>query len=238
MDTVNYNIPSNNRELQRSAELISKHRNYNIPSNNRELQLIFQMDLNLLYYNIPSNNRELQLLHATTNMTGNYNIPSNNRELQLKRTGLKRAIDYNIPSNNRELQQVFFVEFKNQIITYQVITGNYSTRLPMSHQCPIITYQVITGNYSYNVLWESSDNILKKYKWKRKSLAITPSDVNIFSQTSETLNGTAFKNIISCAKAAHDRHSPFAECINAFFSLALIISQSQKNNTLNKRDHI
>ena len=89
---------------------------------------------------------------------------------------------------------------------------------------PIITYQVITGNYSYNVLWESSDNILKKYKWKRKSLAITPSDVNIFSQTSETLNGTAFKNIISCAKAAHDRHSPFAECINAFFSLALIIS--------------
>ena len=103
---------------------------------------------------------------------------------------------------------------------------------------PIITYQVITGNYSYNVLWESSDNILKKYKWKRKSLAITPSDVNIFSQTSETLNGIAFKNIISCAKAAHDRHSPFAECINAFFSLALIISQSQKNNTLNKRDHI
>ena len=75
----------------------------------------------------------------------------------------------------------------------------------------IITYQVITGNYSYNVLWESSDNILKKYKWKRKSLAITPSDVNIFSQTSETLNGIAFKNIIS---------------------------QSQKNNTLNKRDHI
>lgn len=103
---------------------------------------------------------------------------------------------------------------------------------------PIITYQVITGNYSYNVLWESSDNILKKYKWKRKSLAITPSDVNIFSQTSETLNGTASKNNISCAKAAHDRHSPFAECINAFFSLALIISQSQKNNTLNKRDHI
>ena len=123
---------------------------------------------------------------------------------------------YNMPSNNRELQLI------------------QSSTLWIS----IITYQVITGNYSYNVLWESSDNILKKYKWKRKSLAITPSDVNIFSQTSETLNGTAFKNIISCAKAAHDRHSPFAECINAFFSLALIISQSQKNNTLNKRDHI
>ena len=124
------------------------------------------------------------------------------------------------------------------IITYQVITGNYSRSRRNVFSFSIITYQVITGNYSYNVLWESSDNILKKYKWKRKSLAITPSDVNIFSQTSETLNGTAFKNIISCAKAAHDRHSPFAECINAFFSLALIISQSQKNNTLNKRDHI
>ena len=124
------------------------------------------------------------------------------------------------------------------IITYQVITGNYSLCDCVGFHVVIITYQVITGNYSYNVLWESSDNILKKYKWKRKSLAITPSDVNIFSQTSETLNGIAFKNIISCAKAAHDRHSPFAECINAFFSLALIISQSQKNNTLNKRDHI
>ena len=96
---------------------------------------------------------------------------------------------YNIPSNNRELQQVRVSQ----------------------KDIWIITYQVITGNYSYNVLWESSDNILKKYKWKRKSLAITPSDVNIFSQTSETLNGIAFKNIIS---------------------------QSQKNNTLNKRDHI
>ena len=145
-----------------------------------------------------------------------YNIPSNNRELQLWHSRYYAVVDYNIPSNNRELQR----------------TDNMLSLLS------IITYQVITGNYSYNVLWESSDNILKKYKWKRKSLAITPSDVNIFSQTSETLNGTAFKNIISCAKAAHDRHSPFAECINAFFSLALIISQSQKNNTLNKRDHI
>ena len=135
-----------------------------------------------------------------------YNIPSNNRELQHERIKNTRTLHYNIPSNNRELQR----------------TDNMLSLLS------IITYQVITGNYSYNVLWESSDNILKKYKWKRKSLAITPSDVNIFSQTSETLNGTAFKNIISCAKAAHDRHSPFAECINAFFSLALIISQSQK----------
>ena len=54
--------------------------------------------------------------------------------------------NYNIPSNNRELQRT---------------TAHYSSR-------KIITYQVITGNYSYNVLWESSDNILKKYKWKKK----------------------------------------------------------------------
>ena len=33
-----------------------------------------------------------------------------------------------------------------------------------------------------------------------------------------------FLNIISCARTAHDQHSSFAECINAFFSLALIIS--------------
>ena len=158
------------------------------------------------YYNIPSNNRELQQAPGSSLFCEDYNIPSNNRELQLMTEWMPMLLNYNIPSNNRELQpSTLFLE-----------------------SFLIITYQVITGNYSYNVLWESSDNILKKYKWKRKSLAITPSDVNIFSQTSETLNGTAFKNIISCAKAAHDRHSPFAECINAFFSLALIISQSQK----------
>ena len=135
-------------------------------------------------------------------------------------------ITYQVITGNYSWESV--LKSRNGIITYQVITGNYSFMSVSSLSDIIITYQVITGNYSYNVLWESSDNILKKYKWKRKSLAITPSDVNIFSQTSETLNGTAFKNIISCAKAAHDRHSPFAECINAFFSLALIISQSQK----------
>ena len=148
----------------------------------------------------------------------------------------RRIITYQVITGNYSRSREEEVPLR--IITYQVITGNYSINRTHWGLFKIITYQVITGNYSYNVLWESSDNILKKYKWKRKSLAITPSDVNIFSQTSETLNGTAFKNIISCAKAAHDRHSPFAECINAFFSLALIISQSQKNNTLNKRDHI
>ena len=33
-----YNIPSNNRELQRSGLSLSSVTNYNIPSNNRELQ--------------------------------------------------------------------------------------------------------------------------------------------------------------------------------------------------------
>ena len=144
-------------------------------------------------------------------MTRNYNIPSNKRELQQQRDTIRGTCYYNIPSNNRELQQNAFSSSVCKIITYQVITGNYSRLLLLLLSFRIITYQVITGNYSYNVLWESSDNIFKKYKWKRKSLAITPSDVNIFSQTSETLNGIAFKNIIS---------------------------QSQKNNTLNKRDHI
>ena len=54
---------------------------------------------------------------------------------------------YNIPSNNRELQLSIHFSLIRCIITYQVITGNY--------------------NYNYNVLWESSDNIFKKYKWKK-----------------------------------------------------------------------
>ena len=53
------------------------------------------------------------------------------------------------------------------IITYQVITGNYSLLSVFIEYRIIITYQVITGNYNYNVLWESSDNIFKKYKWKK-----------------------------------------------------------------------
>ena len=75
----------------------------------------------------------------------NYNIPSNNRELQPVQGTTSTFDDYNIPSNNRELQR--------QILVCGL--------------CWIITYQVITGNYNYNVLWESSDNIFKKYKWKK-----------------------------------------------------------------------
>ena len=37
---LNYNIPSNNRELQRIVFTYTVAYDYNIPSNNRELQLI------------------------------------------------------------------------------------------------------------------------------------------------------------------------------------------------------
>ena len=55
-----------------------------------------------------------------------YNIPSNNRELQPYCHYLAHAIYYNIPSNNRELQRTRFSSSSSLIITYQVITGNYS----------------------------------------------------------------------------------------------------------------
>ena len=55
-----YNIPSNNRELQRNTTLIILFENYNIPSNNRELQQNGEMVMQEKHYNIPSNNRELQ----------------------------------------------------------------------------------------------------------------------------------------------------------------------------------
>ena len=56
----------------------------------------------------------------------NYNIPSNNRELQLSDLKMRQALYYNIPSNNRELQHELHLKEKTTIITYQVITGNYS----------------------------------------------------------------------------------------------------------------
>ena len=61
---------------------------------------------------------------------------------------------YNIPSNNRELQLFFLFMEKKSIITYQVITGNYSIKQKLGIYAAIITYQVITGNYSV-VLFQS-----------------------------------------------------------------------------------
>ena len=58
----------------------------------------------------------------------NYNIPSNNRELQQQRQAQRNLQHYNIPSNNRELQPVCGSCIFLAIITYQVITGNYSMR--------------------------------------------------------------------------------------------------------------
>ena len=62
---------------------------YNIPSNNRELQRMERSGRKKMDYNIPSNNRELQLGTFRTNNARNYNIPSNNRELQQEALTLK-----------------------------------------------------------------------------------------------------------------------------------------------------
>ena len=59
---------------------------------------------------------------------------------------------YNIPSNNRELQPPFNHRLLIYIITYQVITGNYSFNKCKFSTTLIITYQVITGNYSHTYL--------------------------------------------------------------------------------------
>ena len=77
-----------------------------------------------------------------------YNIPSNNRELQLALLISSPIADYNIPSNNRELQRHDNPVQCINIITYQVITGNYSVLVLLPKPHLIITYQVITGNYS------------------------------------------------------------------------------------------
>ena len=68
--------------------------------------------------------------------------------------------DYNIPSNNRELQLELKDERANMIITYQVITGNYSRFNLCMFPAVIITYQVITGNYSVPMLFYVPDNII------------------------------------------------------------------------------
>ena len=100
------------------------------------------------YYNIPSNNRELQQNCISENFYRNYNIPSNNRELQPTSDTSVSVGNYNIPSNNRELQLISCAVWLHFIITYQVITGNYSAVRFVFDMTEIITYQVITGNYS------------------------------------------------------------------------------------------
>ena len=121
-----YNIPSNNRELQLVRSSFSSFDNYNIPSNNRELQRFGLIPLVRSDYNIPSNNRELQLIMSQRSRVFHYNIPSNNRELQRVPRCTEPQHNYNIPSNNRELQPLQAATASISIITYQVITGNYS----------------------------------------------------------------------------------------------------------------
>ena len=55
---ITYQVITGNYSVHRLFFLI--HLNYNIPSNNRELQQIAEMLRPGEYYNIPSNNRELQ----------------------------------------------------------------------------------------------------------------------------------------------------------------------------------
>ena len=111
------------------------------------------------YYNIPSNNRELQPTASASINFHYYNIPSNNRELQREDKQRNLLSDYNIPSNNRELQPLDLIHPFTYIITYQVITGNYSCFTCHHTLFFIITYQVITGNYSHTYLL-GYDNLL------------------------------------------------------------------------------
>ena len=93
-------------------------------------------------------------------MEFNYNIPSNNRELQPSRLARCAGIDYNIPSNNRELQLRLLLPSLLTIITYQVITGNYSKTGLKFFKPIIITYQVITGNYSLHPEYFDPEGII------------------------------------------------------------------------------
>ena len=112
------------------------------------------------YYNIPSNNRELQQIPVLRMGKDYYNIPSNNRELQQNPPVWVTPVNYNIPSNNRELQRYFPQQGQGTIITYQVITGNYSLSGICVSPIGIITYQVITGNYSSWRRNPESENII------------------------------------------------------------------------------
>ena len=61
-----------------------------------------------------------------------YNIPSNNRELQPSLILSGTSLNYNIPSNNRELQHAVHIHHDRSIITYQVITENYTPGLGLT----------------------------------------------------------------------------------------------------------
>ena len=60
MLSLNYTIPSDNRELQRKRLQCRRWIYYTIPSDNRELQPNSSAEILSSYYTIPSDNRELQ----------------------------------------------------------------------------------------------------------------------------------------------------------------------------------
>ena len=79
----NYTIPSDNRELQQLCNATGYAVHYTIPSDNRELQRQNVPEIARQDYTIPSDNRELQLLRALEEhlkiipyqvITGNYNL--------------------------------------------------------------------------------------------------------------------------------------------------------------------
>ena len=111
------------------AELLTPSIDYTIPSDNRELQPRDREHDRALYYTIPSDNRELQHIGIFRKGRINYTIPSDNRELQQKKTAFFIAVYYTIPSDNRELQLFFSCNLSIKIIPYQVITGNYNERM-------------------------------------------------------------------------------------------------------------
>ncbi len=89
-----------------------------------------------------------------------YNIPSNNRELQLRRQSTMSLpiITYQVITGNYSMNVV--VISLTDIITYQVITGNYSLPASGKERIEIITYQVITGNYSRRMnVWQTREII-------------------------------------------------------------------------------
>ena len=77
-------------------------------------------------YTIPSDNRELQPSFIPSIVSSYYTIPSDNRELQPLDLAHAAIRYYTIPSDNRELQQTSWWYYRERIIPYQVITGNYN----------------------------------------------------------------------------------------------------------------
>ena len=75
-------------------------------------------------------------------------IPSDDRELQHKGLMVYHTEHHIIPSDDRELQLADGIITSVPIISYQVMTGNYSMRRESHSAGTIISYQVMTGNYS------------------------------------------------------------------------------------------